>query len=102
MLALYHYTDVILTKNHTTKMFKVINEARKDWYFIGEGLGFTSDDLDEIQEKHHADKRMRLHEVLQRRIQRGQLTRSMLCTSLRGTFVNRDDIAQEIEALDLS
>ncbi len=72
------------------------------WYFIGTGIGCTLSDLDEIQAKHEPDKSMCLLKMLQRRIQRGQLTRSMLCASLRGDLVNRDDVAQEIKALDLS
>ncbi len=39
--------------------------------------------------------------MLRRRIQQGGLTRSMLCTSLREEFVGRDDVAKEVEALDL-
>ncbi len=83
-------------------IFKPLNKARKDWYFIGTGIGCTPDDLKEISDTHSTDKRMCLLEMFQRRIQQGQLTRSMLCTSLRGDFVNRDDVAQEIEALDLT
>ncbi len=82
-------------------VFEVLNEARDKWYFIGHGLGFTPADLNEIQTKHHSDNTMCLHEMLQRRIQRGGLTRSMLCTSLRQTFVQRDDVAKTIESLTL-
>ncbi len=84
------------------KIFKPLNKAREKWYFIGDGIGCTLSDLKEIRDTHSNDKCMCLLEMLQCRIQQGQLTRSMLCTSLRGDLVNRDDIAQEIEALDLS
>ncbi len=80
----------------------VLNEARDKWYFIGEGLGLGTADLNEIQAQHHSDKAMCLHKVLQHRIQRGRLTRSTLCKSLRGQLVQRDDVAQNIEALPLN
>ncbi len=90
-----------ITVNHTTTLFVVLNEAREKWYFIGEGLGLGTADLDEIQGQHHPDKAMCLHKVLQHRIQRGRLTRSTLCKSLRGQLVQRGDVAQRIEALPL-
>ncbi len=93
--------DLTLTVDHTMTIFKPLNKARDDWYFIGDGIGCTPSDLKEIRDTYSTDKRMCL-ELLQRRIQQGQLTRSMLCASLRGDLVNRDDVAQEIEALDLN
>ncbi len=82
-------------------VFLPLNEAREKWYFIGHGLGFTPADLNEIQARHHSDNTMCLLEMLQRRIQRGGLTRSMLCSSLRQSIVERDDVAKTIESLTL-
>ncbi len=96
------HADIPLTVNHTMTIFNPLNKAREKWYFIGTGIDCTLSDLDEIQAKHSSDKSMCLLKMLQFRTQQGQLTRSMLCASLRGDLVNRDDIAQEIEALDLN
>ncbi len=90
-----------ITVDHTMTVFVALNEARDKWYFIGHCLGFTPADLNEIRAQHHSDKAMCLHEMLQRRIQRGGLTRSLLCTSLRQSFVQRDDVAKTIESLTL-
>ncbi len=83
--------------DHTRTVFKVLNRAREGWYFIGVGLGCEVSDLDEIRSMNPTDKRMCLLEMLKRRIQQGGLTRSILCNSLRGEFVGRDDIARKIE-----
>ncbi len=91
-----------LTVDHTMNIFRPLNKALEKWYFIGIGIGCTLSDLDKIQANHKPDKDMCLLKMLQFRIQQGQLTRSMLCASLRGDLVNRDDVAQDIEALDLS
>ncbi len=80
-------------------VFTVLDEARQDWYFIGSNLGCKESDLYEIRSRNPSDKRMCLLEMLQRRIQQGGLTRSMLCNSLRGAFVERDDIARKIEEI---
>ncbi len=93
--------DITLTVRHTMTVFKVIMETRVKWYFIGEGLGLDTADLHEIQAQHHSDNARCLLEVLQLRIRQGRLTQSMLCASLRQSFVNRDDIAQKIESLTL-
>ena len=81
-------------------VFKVLNEARKDWYFIGINLGCKESDLDEIDKNYSTDKH-RCFEMLQSRIQQGGLTRSMLSNSLKEEFVQRDDVARKIEALAL-
>ncbi len=95
----YICSDVTLTKvDHERIVLEVLYKARKKWHDIGTGLGFNSDDLEEIEDKYHPDNVRCLNEVLKRRIQRGQLTRSMVCSSLRGNLVQRDDVAQEIEA----
>ncbi len=83
-------------------VFKILDKARKSWYFIGDGIGCTPTDLQEIRNIHLTDHRMCLLEMVQRRIQQGGLSRSMLCECLRGEFVGRDDVATEIEALDLN
>ncbi len=95
------YLCAAITVDHTMTVFEVLNEARDKWYFIGEGLGLGTADLDEIQAQHHSDKAMCLRKVLQRRIQRGGLTRSLLCTSLRQSIVQRDDVAKTIGSLTL-
>ncbi len=96
------HADLTLTVDHTMTILEPLVKARDKWYFIGTGIGCTLSDLDEIEAKHEHNKDMCLFKMLQRRIKQGQLTRSMLCASLRGKFVNRNDVAQEIEALDLS
>lgn len=95
MSNVYNYieNDVTLNVEHTKRVFEVLNKARDDWYFIGGDIGCTSTDLNEIQVKHSFDLRMYLHNVLQIRIHRGGLTRSMLCDSLRKEFIGRDDAA---------
>ncbi len=90
-----------ITVTNVQTVFAVLNEARDKWYFIGEGLGLGTADLEEIQAQHHPDRAMCLHKMLQRRIQRGGVTRYKLCKSLRGQNVQRDDVAQMIEALRL-
>ncbi len=91
----------VITVDHTMTVFVALKEARERWHLIGHGLEFTPADLDEIQAKHHSDNTMCLHEILQRRIQRGGLTRSILCSSLRQSVVERDDVAKTIESLTL-
>ena len=93
--------DPVLTVDHTMRVFKILDKAREDWYFIGDGIGCTPTDLNEIEAKHSSNLRMCLLKMFQRRIQQGGLSRSMLCECLRGEFVGRDDVATEIEALDL-
>ena len=94
-------TDLTLTVNDTMTVFEVLDEARQNWYFIGVNLGCKPADLEEIRSTNLTDKRMCLLEVLQYRICKGGLTRSILCNSLRGKFVERDDIAKKIEVLSL-
>ncbi len=94
----YICADVTLTMDHERIVLEVLYKARDKWYYIGSGLGINSDDLKEIEDKYHPDNVRCLNEVLKRRIQRGQLTRSMVCSSLRGDLVQRDDVAHEIEA----
>ncbi len=82
-------------------MLEKLNNARSKWYFIGKGIGCKIDDLDEIQGMHLHNNAMCLGAMLVKRIQAGELTRFKLCESLRGIMVQRDDVAQEIEALNL-
>ncbi len=91
-----------LTVDHVKVVLPVLNEARAKWYFIGQGLGCKDADLNEIQDTHLPNKTMCLQVMLRSRIQRGGLTLSMLCDTLRGEFVGRDDLAQNISALNLS
>ncbi len=74
-------------------------KARDKWYYIGKGIRVEEADLDEIEDIYLPDKVRCLDKVLKRRLRRGRFTRSMLCNSLRGVFVQRDDVAREIEAL---
>ncbi len=93
--------DVILTMEQEDVILKVLKKARDKSYFIGKGIGLDDADLKEIENSHHPDKIRCLHEMLKLRIQQGGLTRSKLCESLRGELVERNDVALEIEALDL-
>ncbi len=90
--------DIVLSMNHIDKILEKLIKARESWYRIGKGIDCQLDDLDEIKTRWSKDD-MCLHEMLKARIQRGELTRSKLCISLRA--VGRDDVAQEIEALKL-
>ncbi len=83
---------------HKKKILSTLAKARNKWHYIGEGIGVDDADLKEIEDK-YSDKFRCLDEVLKLRIQRGGLTRSILCKSLREECVGRDDVAQEIEAL---
>ncbi len=82
-------------------ILKVLKKARDKYYYIGKGIGLDDADLKEIENSHHPDKLRCLDEMLKLRIQKGGLTRSELCESLRGELVERNDVAREIEALDL-
>ncbi len=88
--------------SHLIAILKVLKDARDVWYFIGQGIDCNLADLDEIQNRYPHKDLMSLQTMLQRRIRQGGLTRTMLCESLRGEFVGRDDVAQTIEALDIS
>ncbi len=81
-------------------ILEILRKARDKYYYIGQGIGVLDADLKEIEDKYLPDKSRCLDEILKRRIQRGGLTCSLLCQSLRGA--ERDDVAQEIEALDLN
>ncbi len=91
--------DIVLSVNHIDKILEKLTKARALWYFIGKGIDCQDDDLGEIKKSCSNDDKMCLHEMLKARIQSGKLTRSKLCISLRA--VERDDVAQEIEALKL-
>ncbi len=91
-----------ITAKHEEVLLKKLLKARDNWYYIGKGIGVTDADLKEIDNRYLPDKVRCLDEVLKRRIQQGGLSRSMLCECLRGEFVGRDDVATEIEALDLN
>ena len=80
----------------------MLQKARDKWYFIGLALKVEEADLDEILGRHLSDTLMCLHIMLKKRIRQGGLTRSLLCQSLRGELVGRDDVAQEIEDLELT
>ncbi len=84
------------------KLLAVLKNARDEWYYIGQALGVKDADLDEIDSRHHPNYKRCLHEMLKKRIRQGGLTRSLLCQSLRGELVERDDVAQEIEDLELT
>ncbi len=86
-----------MATKHKKRILKVLDKARGEWYYIGQGLGCESADLKEIEDRHHPDKARCLDEMLESRIQGGGLTTSTLCTALRG--VKRDDLAIEIEGL---
>ncbi len=92
----------MLTIEHEYRIREVLSNAKDKWYFIGEGIGCKSADLEQIENKHHPDKDRCLHEMLKHRINQGGLTHSILCDSLRGPFVGRDDLAQNIERLNLA
>ena len=77
-------------------------KAKDKYYYIGEGIGVSDEDLREIETSYHSDNVRCLDEILKKRIRQGGLTRSLLCQSLRGVFVGRDDVAQEIEDLELT
>ncbi len=98
-LPMLIFTDVTFTMNHASAVFAVLKDARAKWYFIGKGIGCNVADLNEIQKDSHGDDLMCLHQMLNRRIQRGGLTRSMLCSSLQGEMVENDHAAQGINAL---
>ena len=82
-------------------ILSVLVKAKNQYYYIGKGIRVSDEDLGEIGDRHFPDKVRCLDEILKRRIQQGGLTCSMLCQSLRGRLVGRDDVAQEIEALEL-
>ncbi len=92
--------DVVLSMDHFETILKEVDEARSKWYFIGRGIDCTYADLEEINKYSSNGDRRCLLEMLKVRIQRGGLTSSMLCKSLRGGFVGRDDVAQKIEAIN--
>ncbi len=91
--------SLILTVDHVTNLLTVLKKAREKWYFIGVALGCGIADLNDIDHRYHPDKMRCLQVMLQQRIQRGGLTLSFLCDSLRGKLVERNDIADEIKKL---
>ncbi len=92
--------DVVLSMDHFKTILKEVDAARSKWYFIGDGIGCKYVDLDQIRKNCQNVDQMCLFEMLKARIELGGLTRSMLCKSLRGGFVGRDDVAQKIEAIN--
>ncbi len=72
-------------------------KAKDKWYYIGKGIGVEDADLMEIDNRYLPDKVRCLDEVLRRRLQEGGLTLSILCNTLRGKYVLRDDVAKDIE-----
>ena len=94
--------DVILTVEHEERILPILVKARDKYYYIGKGIGVSDEDIREIESNPHFDNVRCLDEILKRRIRQGGLTCSMLCQSLRGELVGRDDVAQEIEDLKLT
>ncbi len=95
-------TDVTLTVDHVMKLLVVLDEARDKWYFIGQALGVKDADLKEMENRHLPDKTRCMLDMLTVRVQHGGLTRSILCHSLRGKLVNRHNVANKIETLELN
>ena len=94
--------DVILTVEHEDRVLPILVKAQDKYYYIGKGIGVSDEDRKVIEDRHLPDKVRCLDEILKRRIRQGRLTCSMLCQSLRGVLVGRDDVAQEIEDLKLT
>ncbi len=82
-------------------LFEILNNARGKLYFIAKEIGVTDADRQDIEEKHPSDKSGRMHEMLTVQIRKGKLTLTLLCKSLRSKNVGRDDLAREIEGLNL-
>ncbi len=80
---------------------KVLKEVRDKWRYIGKGIGVVESDLREIEDKYISDKCMCLQQMMTGRLQRGGLTRAGLSAVLRGEDVQRNDVAQQIDALNL-
>ncbi len=93
--------DVPLTTDHIDVLFETLTKARDKWYFIGKEIGVTDADLQEIDNRYLPDKSMCMLEMLKDRIQEGELTLTLLCKSLRSKNVKRNDLALEIEGLNL-
>ena len=85
-----------------TEFSPILVKAQDKYHYIGKGIGVSDEDRKAIEDRHLPDKVRCLDEILKKRIQQGGLTRSMLCQSLRGVLVGRDDVAQEIKALELT
>ncbi len=99
MLTCY-CADVPLTMNHMNMLFEILKKARDKLYFIAKEIGVTDADRKEVV-KHHSNESVCMYEILKGRIQEGELTLTMLCKSLRSKNVKRDDLALEIEGLNL-
>ena len=78
-------------------MLTILNKARSRWYYIGKGIGCQVYDLDEIEKNHKGNDLKCMEKMLQEKIEKCELTCSLLCHSLRGQFVGRNDVAEEIE-----
>ncbi len=88
--------------DHKDRILKILVKAQDNYHYIGRGIGVSDEDSKAIEDKYLPDKVRCLDEILKKRIRQGGLTRSMLCQSLREKLVGRDDVAQEIEALELT
>ncbi len=99
MLTCY-CADVPLTTNHMDMLFEILKKARDQLYFIAKEIGVTDADQEEVV-KHHSNSSECMYKILKGRLQEGELTLTLLCKSLRSKNVGRDDLAREIEGLNL-
>ena len=96
-LVNYNFTDSI-TREHHQEVYERLFDARENWYSLGGALGLDIETRNTIDIKHRGDVQRCLEEMIAKQLQSGSsLTWKDLCTSLRKSTVNRNDVATEIE-----
>ncbi len=97
-------SSIVLTGDDILTIFEKLRSASKDWFNLGLGLGMKITDLEDIEDEHRHNKRP-LMKVVAKRLEvtdsEHPMTWPYICECLRRSTVERNDVAEEIEASGL-
>ena len=90
--------DTVLTISDILEVYEKVRNASPNWFNLGLALELSYTDLTNFRGTYHGDNDVCLRETLARRLQSGgPLTWGGMCTALRHSTVQRNDVAVEIE-----
>ncbi len=93
-----------MTGDDIPTIFEKLRSASKNWFNLGLALGVSYYELENIQDRYQDNER-RLMKVVAKRLEvtdpEHPMTWPYICECLRRPTVERNDVAEEIEALGL-
>ena len=92
VLCTFLTSVIILTPEHYSEVKKLVYEARSNWKEIGEEVGLSVEDLENIQGSNNAE---RLSSVVETWLRRRSLNPNLmaLAKALKSKIVDREDVA---------